>query len=91
MRKPLDFTKIEALREHMLIQVGDWVGILGVSRMTYYKWVNGKAQIRPARSEVVRQRIKQLLGVMASGWPQPYIKGMDPKDRAVKLTALLKH
>jgi len=42
MTKPLDFTKVEALRKHMLLTTRDMAELLGVSRMTYYGWVSGK-------------------------------------------------
>ena len=87
--KPLDFVKVEELRVHMLMPVGGWAKILGVSRMTYYKWVTGKAQIRFAREITLRARIRQLLTVLADGWPTPEGRGLDPDSRVSKLLALL--
>ncbi len=87
--KPLDFPKVEELRKHMLINVEDWVKILGASRMTYYKWVTGTARPRPRRETVVRGKLKVLLTIMANGWPEPDIKGFDASTRAAKLLALI--
>ena len=39
---PLDFSKVEALRRHMLLTTSDMAEVFGVSRMTYYGWVKGK-------------------------------------------------
>lgn len=87
MPNPIDFKKVEELRKHMLIPVGDWVGILGASRMTYYKWVNGMSTIRPKRQDEVRVKIKSLLAAVANGWPTAEIKGLEPSERTVKLLA----
>lgn len=87
--KPLDFPKVEELRKHMLISVGDWVAIFGVSRMTYYKWVTGVSQPRSRLEVKIRDRLKQLFTIMANGWPEPEIKGLDPPARTAKLLALL--
>lgn len=88
-RKPLDFAKVEELRSHMLIPIGDWAKILGASRMAYYKWVVGKSKIRPTREDAVRLQVKRLLAAMAAGWPAPEIYGLDPSRRAAKLLALM--
>lgn len=39
-RMPLDFDKIEALRYQMGLTSTGMARALGVSRMTYYSWVN---------------------------------------------------
>lgn len=86
----LDFKKIEELRMHMLVPVGDWASLMGVSRMTYYKWVIGKAQIRSRKDAAVREQIRLLLGLVSRGWPSPEDKGLEPAQRVAKLLALLK-
>ena len=69
---PLNFTKVEALRKHMLLTTGNMAELLGVSRMTYYGWVQGKA-IRKKNDEKVRDTLRELLRVMSEGWPQPEV------------------
>jgi|688.fasta_scaffold1439535_1 hypothetical protein len=65
----LDFSKVETLRRHMLLTVTNMAKLFGVSRMTYYGWVNGKS-IRKTNELAVRRVLKQLLNVMATeNWP----------------------
>ena len=40
--KPLDFSKVEVLRRHMLATTADMANMLGVSRVTYHAWTHGK-------------------------------------------------
>ena len=69
---PLDFTKVEALRKHMLLTTGNMAQLLDVSRMTYYGWVKGKA-IRKKNDEKVRDVLRQMLAMLSEGWPQPEV------------------
>lgn len=87
--KPIDFAKVEELRKHMLVHTGDWAKLMGVSRMTYYKWVSGKAQMRPSKDTSIRVQIRCLLAVLTNGWPTPEDKGLDYDKRVAKLLALL--
>jgi len=87
--KPLDFTKVEALRRHMLLTTQDMSELLGVSRMTYYGWVKGKP-LRKSNDEAVRLMLKRLLAVMTDhGWPMPEVIAADQKQRKERLVALL--
>lgn len=87
--KPLDFAKVEALRKHMLLTAQDMSELLGVSRMTYYGWVRGKA-LRKANDEVVRAMLKRLLAVMTDhGWPMPEVIAASQKQRKERLVAIL--
>lgn len=86
---PLDFSKVEALRRHMLLTTSDIASLLGVSRMTYYAWVKGKP-IRKSNDVAVRAMLKKLLAVMSEhGWPSPEILGLEPKQRKHRLDELL--
>jgi DNA-binding transcriptional regulator YiaG len=88
--KPLDFTKVEALRRHMLLTTQDMSELLGVSRMTYYGWVKGKP-LRKSNDEAVRLMLKRLLAVMTDhGWPMPEVIAADQKQRKERLVELLK-
>jgi DNA-binding transcriptional regulator YiaG len=87
--KPLDFTKVEALRKHMLLTTSDMSELLGVSRMTYYGWVKGKT-LRKANDEAVRAMLKRLLAVMTEhGWPMPEVIAADQKQRKERLLEIL--
>jgi DNA-binding transcriptional regulator YiaG len=87
--KPLDFTKVEALRKHMLLTTLDMSELLGVSRMTYYGWVKGKA-LRKSNDEAVRAMLKRLLAVMTEhGWPMPEVIAADQKQRKERLLEIL--
>ncbi len=87
--KPLDFTKVEALRKHMLLTTSDMSELLGVSRMTYYGWVKGKA-LRKSNDEAVRAMLKRLLAVMTDhGWPMPEVIAADQKQRKERLLEIL--
>ena len=86
---PLDFTKVEALRKHMLLTAQDMSELLGVSRMTYYGWVQGKP-MRKTNQLYVRTMLKRLLAVMTDhGWPMPEVIAADQKQRKERLIELL--
>lgn len=85
----LDFTKVEALRKHMLLTTRDMSELLGVTRMTYYSWVAGKP-MRKANQLYVRTMLKRLLAVMTDhGWPMPEVIAADQKVRKERLIELL--
>ncbi len=85
---PLNFTKVEALRKHMLLTTGNMAELLGVSRMTYYGWVKGKS-IRKKNDEKVRGTLRELLVVMSDGWPQPEVIAIEQKERFQRLLEIL--
>ncbi len=85
----LDFTRVEALRKHMLLTTSDMSELLGVSRMTYYGWVRGKA-LRKSNDESVRTMLRKLLDVMTRhNWPTPEVIASDQKQRKERLIAVL--
>ena len=85
---PLNFTKVEALRKHMLLTTGNMAELLGISRMTYYGWVKGKS-IRKKNDEKVRDTLRELLTVMSDGWPQPEVIAIEQKERFQRLLEIL--
>lgn len=88
-KPPLDFTKVEALRKHMLLTVQDMAKLLGVTRMTYYGWLDGKVP-RRKNDEKVRSILKKLLGVMTEhNWPTPDVIASTQEQRVAKLNKLL--
>jgi len=87
---PIDFTKVEALRKHMLLTTNDMASAFGVSRMTYYGWVRGKP-LRKSSDEAVRTVLKRLLSVMVDDkWPTPDVIAMEQKQRKERLDELMK-
>ena len=87
--QPLDFTKVESLRRHMLLTTGDMSELLGVTRMTYYGWLKGKP-LRAKNEAKVRTRLRQLLSIMAThSWPMPEVIASNQKQRKARLLELL--
>ena len=88
MASPLDFSKVEALRRHMLLSVRDIAIVLGVSRMTYYGWLKGKP-LRKSNDTKVREKLRELLDLMKDGYPQPEVIALDSVKRRERLLELL--
>jgi DNA-binding transcriptional regulator YiaG len=85
----LEFSKVEALRKHMLLTTQDMSELLGVSRMTYYGWVKGKP-LRKSNDEAVRTMLRRLLTVIKNHqWPPPEVIAADQKQRKERLVAVL--
>ena len=85
----IDFTKVEALRKHMLLTVQDMSDLFGVTRATYYGWLRGKP-IRKSNDATVRVMLKRLLAVMTEhSWPMPEVIAVDQKQRKERLQQLL--
>jgi DNA-binding XRE family transcriptional regulator len=87
---PIDFTKVEALRKHMLLTTDNMASLFGVSRMTYYGWAKGKP-LRKSNDVQVRATLKKLLAVMVEDkWPPPEVIAMEQPQRKERLDELLK-
>lgn len=85
----IDFTKVEALRKHMLLTVQDMSDLFSVTRATYYGWLRGKP-IRKSNDATVRAMLKRLLAVMTEhAWPMPEVIAADQKQRKERLQQLL--
>jgi len=85
----LDFGKVEALRKHLMLTTADMAKLLGVSRMTYYGWVKGRA-MRKSNDETVRSMLRRLLTVVTEqGWPSAEVIAMESKQRLERLKELL--
>ena len=86
---PIDFSKVEALRKHMLLTTNDMASLFGVSRMTYYGWVRGKV-LRKSNDGTVRAVLKKLLNIMVEDkWPTPDVIAMEQPQRKERLDVLL--
>ena len=65
----IDFEKVELVRERMALTIKDMCKLLGVSRATYYKWVDG-GPIRERNEKKVKETLRQLLPLLKDGtWP----------------------
>ena len=65
----LDFEKVELVRERMVLTIQDMCKLLEVSRLTYYRWVNG-GSIRERNEKKVKDILRQLLPILKDGtWP----------------------
>jgi DNA-binding XRE family transcriptional regulator len=85
----VDFTKVEALRKHMLLTAHDMAVVMGVSRVSYYNWLGGKP-VRKANTDKVASAVRILLAVVRDhGWPAPEIVGLSRKMRTQRLLALV--
>jgi len=88
-RVPLDFEKVESLREHMLLTVGHMSEIMGVSRMTYYGWVKGKP-IRENNERKAKRTLRLLIALIKDGhWPVEGVKSMTAGVRYQTLLEVL--
>lgn len=87
--KAIDFNKVEALRQHLMLTTGQLAQMLGVSRMTYYNWLRGKP-ISNANETTARTVIRNLIFLMhAHQWPSEEITKLTSKQRHERLLALL--
>jgi DNA-binding XRE family transcriptional regulator len=85
----LDFSKVEALRKHMLLTTKDMSELLEVSRMTYYGWVRGKP-IRKKNDETVRRLLRMMLTLIRDhNWPPPDVIAAEQKQRKERLVEML--
>lgn len=86
---PLDFEKVESLREHMSLTMDHMAKLLGVSRVTYHGWVNGKP-IRAKNEDKAKAMLRQLITLVKQGhWPPDGAKVMPSKQRFQTLLEIL--
>lgn len=85
----LDFEKVELVRERMVLTIKDMCKLLGVSRATYYKWVDG-GPIRERNEKKVKDILRQLLPLLKEGtWPPEGAKAMTSEQRLDALLEIL--
>jgi DNA-binding transcriptional regulator YiaG len=88
-KPPLDFQKIEALREYTKLTKSEFASLCGVSRMTYYGWISGQ-QLRPKNDRFVRRMVRALLElVREQKWPEDGIEHLSSDERMTRLNKLL--
>jgi DNA-binding XRE family transcriptional regulator len=88
-KSALDFEKVELVRERMSLTVKDMCKLLGVTRVTYYKWVAG-GTIRERNEKKVRDTLRQLLPLLKTGaWPPHGAKHWTSEQRLDGILELL--
>jgi DNA-binding XRE family transcriptional regulator len=85
----LDFEKVELVRERMALTVKDMCKLLGVSRITYYRWVDG-GPIRERNEEKVKDTLRQLIPLLKNKtWPPEGAKFWTSEQRLEALLEIL--
>lgn len=76
MTKPLDFEKVDTLRRNMLLTTTQISELFGVTRQTYFNYVDGRSTPGRDRLEKIRKVVRRLLFlVVDKGWPQGDVIG----------------
>jgi len=74
--KPLNFEQVETLRRNMLLTSSQFAELLGVTRQSYYNYLNGKSTPSSGRLEKIKKTVRQCAHlVVTSGWPSGDIIG----------------
>lgn len=89
MTNDIEFTKIEALRKHLLVSKVSMAKLYGVTRMTYYNWCNGKRMNKTNRQRIVDTTKKLLYVMSAHEWPNSTVYEMSDTERCERLEELL--
>lgn len=85
----LDFEKVELVRERMELTIKDMCKLLGVSRPTYYKWVDG-GPIRERNEKKIKETLRQVLPLLKHGtWPPTGAKQWTSEQRLNALLEIL--
>ena len=83
------FEKVELVRQHMQLTIKDMCELLGVSRASYYKWVEG-GPIRERNEKKVKDILRQLLPLLKNGaWPPQGAKHWSSEQRLNALLEIL--
>lgn len=87
--RPLDISKLEILRNHLMLDKSSMARVLGVSRVSYHAWLSG-GTIRQSNLDYVRSTLRKVIAVIKDHqWPSPDVRAMTFKQRKQKLDALL--
>jgi DNA-binding XRE family transcriptional regulator len=88
-KTPIDFEKVELVRERMELTIKDMCKLLNVTRASYYKWVDGHP-IRDRNADKVKGVLRQLLPLLKDGvWPPQGAKHMSSEQRLTSLLEIL--
>lgn len=90
MHEPVNFAVVERIRKHTLLSVTDLCAMLGVSRMSYSRWMRG-GQPRPDIAELINKKVRELsLAIQEDDFPTPEIAALSRGERLNRLLDLLK-
>lgn len=84
MTHKIDFDAIEKLRIMVGMSASDMVRYLGVSRMSYYRWVNGHSP-RDKVAARITVRVLALLEKYKGGWT---LRGKSSESKAALIKEL---
>lgn len=91
MQTTLNFEKIEVLRRHLMLTTTEMAEIFGVSRITYYNWVNG-TPLRTKNLTHAKKVVRKLIAIVKQfNWPTEEVRQLDQKQRLQRLLALMQH
>lgn len=89
MQTTLDFKKVDVLRRHLMLTTTEMAEVFGVSRITYYNWVNG-TPLREKNLAHARKVIRKLLAIVKQyNWPTEEVRQLGQKQRLERLLALM--
>ena len=89
MQTTLDFEKVEVLRRHLMLTTTEMAEVFGVSRITYYNWVNG-TPLRTKNLNNAKKIVRKLVAIVKEyNWPTEEVRQLDQKQRLQRLLALL--
>ncbi len=89
MQTTLDFKKVDVLRRHLMLTTTEMAEVFGVSRITYYNWVNG-TPLREKNLTHARKVIRKLLAIVKQyNWPTEEVRQLGQKQRLERLLALM--
>lgn len=78
------------IRVKMKLRTSDMAAVLGVSRMTYHRWVNGDGNVRTEVKRLfINERLRDLLRIVHQGWPPAGYMKRSKDDRLQMLLELL--
>lgn len=86
---PLDFEKVELVREKLGLSVRDMAALIGTTHVTYYKWTQG-GPVRKANADKVKSTLRTILVLLKSGeWPTQEAHRMSSKERLATILEIL--
>lgn len=85
---PVDFSKVEVLRQRLGLSTMDMASAMSVSRMTYYLWVRG-GNMHPNQARRVRKVVRVLLDLLKDKLWFEQVVPSGPTVRRERLLALV--
>jgi len=61
----LDFSKVDRLRAKLGFTTEQMATLLGATRMSYYRWVNGHSAVSQKKYRMVSHRLRSLKDIVA--------------------------